>query len=57
MQRRRALIAARAGKFIALPPQLCIAAPDHLNAEIWRGGFNGSEIGAQSPDRQRPSAC
>ncbi len=36
MQRRRLLLAARAGQAIDVPSQLCVPAADHLNAEIWR---------------------
>ena len=36
MERRRVLIAARAGMRPSVPAKLCVAAPDHLNAEIWR---------------------
>ena len=38
MERRRVLIAARAGLLPSVPARLCEAAPDHLNAEIWRAG-------------------
>lgn len=38
MQRRRMLMQLRAGRPIELPPRLCTAAPDHLNAELWRTG-------------------
>ena len=38
MQRRRVLMAARAGRHVEVPPQLCVATPDHLNAEVWRTG-------------------
>ncbi len=38
MERRRTLIAARAGLWPQVPKRLCTAAPDHLNAEIWRAG-------------------
>jgi len=36
MERRRVLIAARAGMRPSVPAKLCVAAPDHLNAELWR---------------------
>jgi FkbM family methyltransferase len=49
MQRRRVLLAARAGRHIVVPPRLCTAAPDHLNAEIWRTGqVPGTSLGASS---------
>jgi FkbM family methyltransferase len=38
MERRRILIAARAGEQPAVPARLYQPAPDHLNAEIWRAG-------------------
>jgi len=38
MERRRVLVAARAGQRPSVPPRLCQAAPDHLNPEIWRTG-------------------
>jgi FkbM family methyltransferase len=38
MERRRVLIAARAGQGPRVPERLCAAAPDHLNADIWRAG-------------------
>ena len=38
MHRRRVLLAASAGQRVEVPPQLCVAAPDHLNAEVWRTG-------------------
>jgi len=38
MERRRVLIAARAGLRPAVPARLCSAAPDHLNADVWRAG-------------------
>jgi FkbM family methyltransferase len=38
MERRRVLIAARADMRPSVPARLCEAAPDHLNAEIWRSG-------------------
>jgi FkbM family methyltransferase len=47
MQRRRVLLAARAGRHIVVPPRLCAAAPDHLNAELWRTGqVPGTSLGA-----------
>jgi FkbM family methyltransferase len=39
MLRRRTLIAARAGQRPRIPERLRIAAPDHLNADIWRAGM------------------
>jgi FkbM family methyltransferase len=38
MERRRILIAARAGQRPKMPQRLSIAAIDHLNADIWRAG-------------------
>jgi FkbM family methyltransferase len=38
MERRRVLLAARAGRRPAVPARLWQPAPDHLNAEIWRAG-------------------
>lgn len=38
MHRRRVLLAAAAGLSVEVPAQLCTAAPDHLNAEVWRTG-------------------
>jgi FkbM family methyltransferase len=38
MERRHVLVAARAGTRPIVPPRLHRAAPDHLNAEIWRSG-------------------
>jgi FkbM family methyltransferase len=38
MHRRRVLLAASAGQHVEVPPRLCTAAPDHLNAEVWRAG-------------------
>ena len=47
MERRRVLIAARAGQRPTVPARLCQSAPDHLNAEIWRaGGIPGTIIGS-----------
>jgi FkbM family methyltransferase len=39
MERRRVLIAARAGLRPEVPQRLRAAAPDHLNAEFWRAGL------------------
>jgi hypothetical protein len=36
MERRRVLIAARAGKRPSVPAKLSVAAPDHHNVELWR---------------------
>jgi FkbM family methyltransferase len=36
MERRRVLLAARAGQKPKVPMRLCVAASDHLNPEIWR---------------------
>jgi FkbM family methyltransferase len=38
MERRRVLVAARAGLRPSVPARLCQVAPDHLNADIWRAG-------------------
>lgn len=38
MERRRVLCEARAGRRPPVPPRLCQAAADHLNADIWRAG-------------------
>jgi FkbM family methyltransferase len=47
MQRRRVLLAARAGQPVVVPSRLCAPAPDHLNAEIWRTGqVPGTSLGA-----------
>ena len=52
MQRRRVLLAARAGRHIVVPPRLCTAAPDHLNADIWRTGqVPGTSLGARTNQR------
>ena len=39
IERRRVLQRARAGEKIEVPPRLLKPAPDHLNADIWRGGL------------------
>jgi protein O-GlcNAc transferase len=47
MDRRRTLIAARAGQQPRVPERLFSAAPDHLNADIWRAGLvPGTVLGA-----------
>jgi FkbM family methyltransferase len=38
MERRRVLIAARAGQRPKVPQRLSLAAIDHLNADVWRAG-------------------
>ena len=38
MERRRVLLAARAGQRPKVPPRLCIATADHLNASVWGAG-------------------
>jgi FkbM family methyltransferase len=38
MERRRILVAARAGQRPTVPGGLCEVKPDHLNADIWRAG-------------------
>lgn len=46
MERRRVLLAARAGQRPTIPARLCQMAADHLNAEIWRAGkVPGTTIG------------
>jgi hypothetical protein len=39
MERRRILQRARGGERVEVPERLCIAADDHLNADIWRAGL------------------
>jgi FkbM family methyltransferase len=39
MERRRTLIAARAGQQPRVPERLCRAGADHLNADVWRAGM------------------
>jgi FkbM family methyltransferase len=39
MERRRVLLAARAGQRPKVPLRLCTAALDHLNASVWRAGL------------------
>jgi hypothetical protein len=39
MERRRILVAARNGEKPRVPARLTIAAPDHLNADIWAAGL------------------
>jgi FkbM family methyltransferase len=39
IERRRILRGARAGQTIEVPPRLLVAAPDHLNADIWQQGL------------------
>jgi FkbM family methyltransferase len=49
LERRRTLIAARAGLRPGVPQRLCIAAPDHRNADIWRAGsVPGTVLGARA---------
>jgi FkbM family methyltransferase len=38
MERRRVLLAARAGQEPRVPERLCASASDHVNAEVWRAG-------------------
>jgi hypothetical protein len=38
MERRRVLLLARAAQRPKVPLRLCTAAPDHLNADVWRAG-------------------
>jgi len=47
IERRRVLIAARAGQRPTVPARLCQPALDHLNAEIWRTGrVPGTMVGS-----------
>ena len=39
MERRRALQRVEAGERMEIPARLCVAADDHLNAEVWRAGL------------------
>jgi hypothetical protein len=39
MERRRVLQRAAAGERVEVPARLCVAADDHLNAEVWRAGL------------------
>jgi hypothetical protein len=39
IERRHVLRRARAGERVEVPPRLCVAAPDHLNADVWRAGL------------------
>ena len=39
MERRRVLQHAAAGERTEVPARLCVAADDHLNAEVWRAGL------------------
>jgi hypothetical protein len=46
MERRRVLLAARAGQQPRVPPRLSQMAPDHLNADIWCAGrVPGTTVG------------
>jgi FkbM family methyltransferase len=50
MERRRVLVAARAGQRPAVPGRLCQVKPDHLNADLWRAGkVPGTIVGAYPP--------
>ena len=44
IERRRILQRARAGQTIEVPPRLLVPAPDHLNADSWRGGLVANTI-------------
>lgn len=47
MERRRVLLAARAGQRPKVPERLSLAAVDHLNADVWRAGMvPGTVIGS-----------
>jgi FkbM family methyltransferase len=39
MERRRVLRRVRAGERMEIPARLCVAADDHINADIWRAGL------------------
>ncbi len=39
MERRRVLRRARAGERTEVPPRLCVAADDHINADVWRAAL------------------
>ncbi len=39
MERRRVLISACRGQQTMVPARLCVPAPDHQNAEVWRAGL------------------
>jgi hypothetical protein len=39
IERRRMLQRLRAGQKIEVPPRLLVPAPDHRNADSWRGGL------------------
>jgi len=39
IERRRILQRARTGQKVDVPPRLLVPAPDHLNADSWRGGL------------------
>src|SRR5215471_18605346 len=50
MERRRVLVAARAGQRPAVPGRLCQVKPDHLNADLWRAGkVPGTIVGPYPP--------
>ena len=47
MERRRVLLAARAGQRPTIPSRLCTPAADHLNANLWRAGkVPGTVVGS-----------
>jgi len=39
IDRRRTLRSARAGRRTDVPPRLCVASADHVNADVWRAGL------------------
>jgi FkbM family methyltransferase len=39
MERRRILMRVQAGERAEVPARLCVAADDHLNADVWRAGL------------------
>ena len=39
IERRRVLRRARAGEQVEVPARLCVSAPDHINADVWRAGL------------------
>jgi FkbM family methyltransferase len=49
MERRRVLVAARAGQRPAVPGRLCQVKSDHLNADLWRAGKVPGTIVGQYP--------
>jgi hypothetical protein len=57
MERRRVLVAARAGQRPAVPGRLCQVKLDHLNADLWRAGkVPGTIVGPYPPARSTIAA-